>query len=155
MTRHAKPENGKAVALPTGAKLFSSLHREIDHLFDDVRKGFDDITTLPMQPAIDMTETATELRISAELPGLTAKDVDVHVEDGALVISGEKSSSKEDAGDNYRFSERSYGVFSRSIGLPRGVDASQVKASMDKGVLKITVARPPAAEQQRIPVTAG
>jgi len=85
------------------------------------------------------------LEITAELPGVKQEDIDVHVEDGVLTLSGEKRSEKSDEQRGY--SERSYGRFERTITLPPNVDEDACRADFRDGVLTITVPR--AAEKQR------
>ena len=89
-------------------------------------------------PAMDIIETPTELTLSAELPGLDQKDVDVSVEDGVLTISGEKTEERKEEEDKkvYLY-ERSYGSFQRSFSLPANVDAGKIAADFQKGVLKV------------------
>src|SRR5580692_6865074 len=119
--------------------LFSAL-REIDRLFDDFGRGLGPFgMQMPtnLMPSIDVTETDKEIEITAELPGLERKDVDISLEDDVLTIRGEKkaesepSDKKRNGGDkNYHLSERSYGVFYRMLQLPPGIDPSAVKATM-------------------------
>jgi HSP20 family protein len=141
--------------------LFGSLHREIDRLFDDLTRG--GFGTLPspaqtnLMPSIDVTETDKEIEITAELPGLERKDVDISIEDDLLTIRGEKKveTKQEDQGGkdkNYHVSERSYGMFYRVIQLPPGVDPSSIQAVMSKGVLKLTIPKPAKAEPKKIEV---
>jgi HSP20 family protein len=141
--------------------LFGSLHREIDRLFDDLTRG--GFGTLPspaqtnLMPSIDVTETDKEIQITAELPGLERKDVDISIEDDLLTIRGEKKvetkqEDQEDKDKNYHVSERSYGVFYRVIQLPPGVDPSSIQAVMSKGVLKLTIPKPAKAEPKKIEV---
>jgi HSP20 family protein len=137
------------------------LHREIDRLFDDLTRG--GFGTLPspaqtnLMPSIDVTETDKEIEITAELPGLERKDVDISIEDDLLTIRGEKKveTKQEDQGGkdkNYHVSERSYGMFYRVIQLPPGVDPSSIQAVMSKGVLKLTTPKPAKAEPKKIEV---
>jgi HSP20 family protein len=137
------------------------LHREIDRLFDDLTRG--GFGTLPspaqtnLMPSIDVTETDKEIEITAELPGLERKDVDISIEDDLLTIRGEKKveTKQEDQGGkdkNYHVSERSYGMFYRVIQLPPGVDPSSIQAVMSKGVLKLTIPKPAKAEPKKIEV---
>lgn len=155
MSKHVKSKDAQAVAVRTGARVFSSLQREIDHLFEDVRKGFEGLTTVDLQPAIDITETDGEVKISAELPGLGPKDVDVHVDGDVLVISGEKSADREEEVGAFKVTERSYGAFSRAITLPRGADPAKLAATMNNGVLTVRIPRSAPVDRQRIEVKAG
>jgi len=136
---------------------FMSLQREIDRLFDDFTRGFPAFSTgggNEMLPSVDVTETDKQIEITAELPGLEEKDVQVNFADNVLTIRGEKKAEKEEKDKAYRLVERSYGSFVRSLQLPDGVDANTIKASIDKGVLKVTVPKPAPAQVKKIDVKA-
>ena len=96
-------------------------------------------------PQIDVSETGKEVRVTAELPGLDEKDLDVSVTENVLTIKGEKKVEKEAEEGDYYHSERSYGYFNRAIQLPPGIDAGQAKAKFKKGVLKVTIPKKPEA----------
>lgn len=132
--------------------VFGSLQREMDRVFDDFGRGFEAWNGRDLTPKFDVSETDSEIDITAELPGLEEKDVDVSLSDGALTISGEKKADKEKKGKDYWYAERSYGAFSRRLPMPPGVDASSVKASMAKGVLSVTVTKPAGAAAKKIEV---
>jgi HSP20 family protein len=123
-------------------------------MFDDmenrVNKLLDGMLTTPFNadvgaetigwtPATEMSETPTELSLTAELPGLDKKDVDISVDDGVLTIRGTKTQERTEGKENtqYYVWERSYGTFERSFTLPRTVDASKISAEFEKGVLKV------------------
>jgi len=135
---------------------FMSLQREIDRLFDDFTSGFPAFTAGKAQllPSIDVTETDKEIEITAELPGLEEKDVQINVADNLLTIRGEKKAEKEEKDKNYRLIERSYGSFERTLELPDGVNADAIKANIAKGVLKVTVPKPAPAQSKKIEVKA-
>lgn len=135
------------------ASVFGSLQREIDRLFEDFtpvfaagRAGAD------VKCKMDLAETKDGLELTVELPGLEEKDVNVSIADGVLTVSGEKKFESEQKDKNYHFVERGYGSFSRSIALPDGVQADQIKASLAKGLLKVTVPTPAKAEPKKIAV---
>ena len=91
-------------------------------------------------PSVDIYETEKhDLVLRAELPGMTRQDIEVTVENGTLVIKGEKKFDTEVKEENYRRIERSYGTFHRSFTLPNTVDASKVTAEYKNGVLTITL----------------
>lgn len=134
---------------------FMSLQREIDRLFDDFTRGFPALSGGhggEMLPSVDVTETDKQIEITAELPGLEEKDVQVNFADNVLTIRGEKKAEKEEKDKTFRLVERSYGSFVRSLELPDGVDANAIKASIDKGVLKVTVPKPAPAQVKKIDV---
>ena len=134
---------------------FMSLQREIDRLFDDFTRGFPTFSATAaaeLLPSMDVTETDKQIEITAELPGLEEKDVQINVADNVLTIRGEKKAEKEEKDKNYRLVERSYGSFVRSLELPDGVNADAIKASIAKGVLKVTVPKPAPAQVKKIDV---
>jgi HSP20 family protein len=134
---------------------FLSLQQEIDRLFDDFTRGFPAFGAgmgNAMVPTMDVAETDKEIEITAELPGLEEKDVQINVADSVLTIRGEKKAEKEEKDKNYRLVERNYGSFERSLELPKGVNLDAIKASIDKGVLKVTVLKPAPAQVKKVEV---
>lgn len=100
-------------------------------------------------PAMDMSEDDKAYKISAELPGLDAKDVDVTISGNTLLLKGEKRQEKEEKEQNYYLSERIYGSFQRAFELPASVDRDKIAADFSKGVLTITLPKTPAAQKQQ------
>jgi HSP20 family protein len=147
--------NGSRTVAPPA--LFGSLQREIDRLFDDFARGnFASLSQAQTNliPQIDVVETDKQIEITAELPGLERKDVEISVEDDMLTIRGEKKieTKEEDKNKNYHVSERSYGVFYRMLQLPAGVDPSSIQATMLNGVLKLTIPKPAKTQPKKIEV---
>jgi HSP20 family protein len=94
-------------------------------------------------PAVNVSETDKEYHVTAELPGMDEKDIELTLNRDALIIRGEKKQETEDKGKGYYRMERSYGTFHRSIPLPQEIDADHVNASFNKGVLTITLPKLP------------
>lgn len=93
-------------------------------------------------PQVEVRERDNNIVVRADLPGLSRDDVDVEVDNDALVIRGERRNDWEDEREgNYR-SERSYGTFYRAIALPEGVDPNTCKATFKDGVLEVTLPKP-------------
>ena len=152
-----------------GGDTFLSLHREMNRLFDDFfRTGAptrSDDRALGgagagqfVQAHMNVSETPNEIRITAELPGVTERDIDVSLEDDVLSIRGEKRFEESGGGEkeSYHFVERSYGTFQRSIRLPFSVDPDQVQARFENGVLTITLPKTQSQERSRkIQIQAG
>jgi HSP20 family protein len=131
---------------------FTTLHREVNRLFDDVMRRFDspfgsdrffDRTT--GWPNIEVSETDVEVKVTAELSGLDEKDVEVELTEGVLVIKGEKRTETDDK--DRRFSERYYGHFERRIPVD-DVDEDKVSATFRNGLLTVTMPRTPAAKSK-------
>ena len=141
--------------------IWQSFRGEMDRLFDRFGSGFGFPSLRRMfdiepawrssfsysTPAIDMSEDEKAYKISAELPGIDAKDIDVSVSGDILVLKGEKRQEKEKQDKNYHFSERAYGSFQRAFELPASVDRDKIAADFSKGVLSITL--PKRAEAQK------
>ncbi|MFQ3573315.1 MAG: Hsp20/alpha crystallin family protein [Thermodesulfovibrionales bacterium] len=122
---------------------FLALHREINSLFDNFFKEFD---VAPFgqsfegfTPRIDVLDSEKEIKVTAELPGMDEKDIDVSLSKNTLTIKGEKKVEKEDKGKDYYRMERSYGSFCRTIALPVDVNLDKAEAKFSKGILTITL----------------
>lgn len=103
-------------------------------------------------PAMNLSEGEKELTVTAELPGVDPKEVEVTLEKGVLTIRGEKKFEGEEKKDNYHRIERSYGSFARSVALPRPVQEDKVKAAYADGVLKLTLPLAKEAQAKRIKI---
>jgi HSP20 family protein len=130
----------------------------MNRLFDDVFRGFDDPRLWGGRggwPSVDVEETEKEYRVTAELPGLEERDVEVLLQDGLLTVRGEKKLETE--ARNRSYSERFYGRFERQITLDRDVDDGAVNATFKNGVLTVTVPKNARAVERtkRIPINAG
>lgn len=108
-------------------------------------------------PAVDLVEKENAYELSAELPGLDEKDVQLTLKDDVLILSGEKKEQTEEKRPGYRFSERRFGSFRRSFRLPDDVDQNKIEASFKKGVLTITLPKNPEAakSEKKIDVKTG
>jgi len=128
---------------------FAMMQREMNRIFDSFNRNwgvgaYPDVTGSFM-PRLDVTEDAKAFTVTAELPGMNEKEIDLSISGDTLTIRGEKKEEKEDKNKNYYYSERSYGSFMRSVPLPRQVATDQVSASFKKGVLTITLPKTAAA----------
>ncbi len=138
---------------------FRALQRQIDQVFSDFSR---DVPSLgwprngSLGLAVDVAETDKTMEITADLPGVDEKDISVTLAGDVLTIKAEKKTEKEEKGKDYRLSERSYGMFERSMELPFKLESSKVDAKFDKGVLKVTLNKPADVQTltQKIPVKA-
>lgn len=104
-------------------------------------------------PTIEVKEKDGKLFVTAELPGVKNEDIKVHIDGDSLIVEGERKQEKEEKGEGYYRSERSYGSFYRAIPLPEGVKGDQATAQFNNGVLQVTVPIPEAkAKRQDIPI---
>jgi HSP20 family protein len=129
-----------------------SLHREMNRLFDDVFRGFD-LSPFSMDrwngtnawPRIEISQSEKEVQVTAELPGLEEKDIEVGLANGVLAIRGEKKTETEDK--DRLFSERYYGRFERRIPLD-DIDQDKIYASFKNGVLNVTLPKSSTAQRK-------
>nr|WP_294552094.1 Hsp20/alpha crystallin family protein [uncultured Rhodopila sp.] len=135
---------------------FSVLQRQMNRVLEDVfgpETGVFSQAPEPIRgilsPRIELTETENELRLIAELPGVKEQEIEVSLDDGRLTLRAEKKLERKDERENTHFTERSYGVFQRSLQLPFQVDPDQVNAAFDNGVLTITLPKPKGRDQKR------
>jgi HSP20 family protein len=129
-------------------------------LFDDrferlIERTFGRERQAPWMPAMDVYETDDELVVTVELPGMSADDVDVSVEDATLTVSGTRAFSSQVKEESYHRIERRYGTFSRAVTLPPQVDTSKVDARFADGVLTVEVTKVEKAKPKKIQVKAG
>ena len=136
----------------------SSLQTEMNRLFN---AAFD---TSPggnggnrrWAPAMDLLETDEHFVLRADLPGMTEADVNIELEDNVLTVSGERKAEHEEKREGFYRVERAFGSFSRSLTLPKGVDAESVTAGFDNGVLEVRIPKPEQRKPRKITIgTAG
>jgi HSP20 family protein len=152
-----KTEKGAAV------RPLASLRREIDRLFE----GFDrDFWGFPFRrsvfdiepfwrrelswsaaPAVDVSESDKAYEITADLPGMDEKNIEVKVSNGNIMIKGKMEEEKEEKQKDYYLQERRFGSFERSFHVPEGVDTDKIEASFKKGVLTVTLPKSPEAQK--------
>lgn len=131
-----------------------ALWNQFDDLMnEDIFRGRR-MNTPTFAPAVDIQETKEGYELLADLPGLTANDVEITVENGTLTLSGERKFEKKDEKEGYRRIERTYGSFRRSFTLPKGVDADQISAHVEHGQLRVLVPKPVAELPRKIRVEA-
>ncbi len=117
-----------------------TLRERMNRLFEDMvtNRGEErDLVASSWAPSVDIFETENEVVLTAEVPGIDEKDIEIKVEDNSLTIRGERKFEKETKEENYHRIERSYGSFFRSFTLPSTVDQDKVEAQYENGVLKI------------------
>lgn len=137
---------------------FRSLREQIDRLMDEFDRGlfpsrWFEMTPLSrfasdigdVVPAVDVVDEETLYRVTAELPGLSEKDIEVTKDGDLLTIKGEKKEQREQREKGYFLSERHFGSFQRSLCLPNGIDDSRIEAKFENGILTIVLPKTPEA----------
>lgn len=156
-------------AFTRAADPFTALQQDMNRLFDNAFTGSFGVPSAfgqqpggqwPMLPAMEVKETDKALELTAELPGVAEKDIDVALANGMLTIRAEKHQDKDETSGKdgaYHVTERSYGAFARSMQVPFDVDADKVTATFKDGVLKLVLPKPLEVEQktQKIAIKGG
>ncbi|WP_420427348.1 Hsp20/alpha crystallin family protein [Algiphilus sp.] len=157
-----RPGGERAMRHPAAEHPLARMHREMDRLFEDVFSSFgipDPLMrgSLPqpggswsnmLRPQLDISENDTGYTITVEIPGVERDDVDISVDDGTLLIRGEKRQSEEHHAGDFHAVERNYGRFQRVLDLPEDADEAQIAARFKDGVLSVHVPRRADAEQR-------
>jgi len=159
-TRETTPET---TSVPQIWRPFESLRREVDRLFENFDQGFlwspfqrtgFDFTPFWQQeigfgatPAVDIVETDDAYEVSAELPGIDEKNIEVSLVDGSLTIKGEKEERSDEEKKGYYLHERHFGSFERRFRIPESVDPDRIEARFRKGVLTVTLPKKPEARK--------
>lgn len=152
---HRSDRDRNAIVRSESLSPVINLHREMNRLFDDIFRGFEGSRLWGGRgdwPSIDVEETDKDYRVTAELPGMEERDVEVLLQDGVLTIRGEKKVEGESR--NRRFGERFYGRFERQLSFDHDVDENRVSATFRNGVLTVTVQKSAQAVERsrRIPI---
>jgi len=170
------PDTPVPVAKQTGsapmrrpADPWQGVHDEMDRMiermshgfgFPSLRRMFDtpafDKSFAP-NPAVDVAEDDKAYRITAELPGMSEKDIEVNLSENTITLKGEKHEEKAQKDKDYHVSERRYGAFQRAFGLPPGIDRDKVAATFEKGVLTVTMPKTVESvnQQKKVEIKAG
>jgi HSP20 family protein len=161
MTETAKNLPVKAEKAAVPRRPLATLRQEIDRLFEyfdqdfwtsPFRRSVFDVEPLwrrefkwAASPAVDIVEKEKTYEVTAELPGMDEKSIEVKLVNGDLTIKGEKQEEKEEKKNDYYLHERHFGSFERRFAVPAGVDTDKIEASFKKGVLTVTLPKKPEA----------
>lgn len=156
---------GKNVPIKrSDADPFEALHREINRVFENFSRGFFGLSPFSLNaleeshwgefaPRVDVREDDKEIEVTAELPGMDEKDVQVSLSNDALLIRGEKKTEREEKGKDWCRMERSFGSFNRSIPLPDAIDSGKAEATFKKGLLTVKIPKRAEAKQEAKRIT--
>ena len=129
--------------------LFGRLHRQLEQSFGDT-----DAASVSWIPRVDVREENERFVVTADLPGVEGKNIEITADEGVLTISGQRGSEKKTAGEGYERVERASGSFLRRFTLPESADAEAIKATHLNGVLELSIPKRPQAQPRRIEVQA-
>ncbi len=131
-----------------------TIQDQINRLFEENLQRTDEkgMSVTSWQPLVDIYEDGQAIVIKAEIPEMDEKDIQVNIEDNTLTIKGERKLEQEEKKENYHRVERFYGSFMRSFDLPTTVDQSGIKASYDKGVLKVVLPKKEEVKPKKVAI---
>lgn len=127
-------------------ELYRDMDTVVQHLFGDDR------VPVGFTPRTNVAESESQFEISMELPGLTTDDVQLEVEDGCLVVSGEHKNETEAEGKTYHRVERRYGTFRRVVRIPDNVDQERIDANFQNGILTVTLPKSQEEKTRKITI---
>jgi len=137
---------------PRSSDLFDSLFRQLS----DMQVPHEFLTeSIGWTPLVELVDTGEEFVLTAELPGIDPKDIDIDLEDDRLTIRGTKKDELEKEDREYQIYERRYGSFERSFSLPRSVDSEKIEANFENGVLTIRLPKTEVARGRKIEIKNG
>ncbi len=132
-----------------------TLREKMNHLFEDFypAQGEErDLVASSWTPAVDIYETEQELFLTAELPGIEDRHIEIKIEDNTLTLKGERKFEKESKEENYHRVERSYGSFYRTFSIPAYIDQDKIKAEHEHGLLKVSLPKKHDSKPRKIEV---
>lgn len=133
--------------------LMNQLHNELNHIFEP---GASDesgvLSAADWVPAVDIQEEAERFVLTADIPGVDPKNIDITMEDGMLTLRGERKAVKEDERNGFRRLERVRGTFYRRFSLPDTADSEGISARSEHGVLEVVIPKQPKVQPRRITV---
>jgi HSP20 family protein len=132
-----------------------TLRERMNKIFEDMspaRGEERDLTAAAWTPSVDIYETENDVVLTAEVPGIDEKDIEIKVEDNTLTIRGERKFEKETREENYHRIERAYGTFFRSFSLPSSVDQDRIEAQHENGVLRIRMPKKAEVKPRKVKI---
>ncbi len=131
---------------------FVEMSNRVSRLLDE--PFFESKNSVQWSPSFNLSESAEDLNLSVELPGVSKEDISIVIEDNVLKLTGEKGSIEEGVGSDpvTHVHERNFGSFTRSLKLPRTVDSSKISAELKNGVLEVRLPKAAESKGRRIPI---
>ncbi len=132
-----------------------TLRERMNRLFEDAftsRGDEKDLVASSWSPSVDIYETENEIVLTAEIPGVDEKNIEIKLEDNTLSLKGERNFEKETKEENYHRIERAYGSFYRSFTIPRNIDQDNIKAESENGILRISMPKKPELKPKKVKI---
>lgn len=139
----------------TPSRTLRDLQREVDGIFDRFfgrRSGDEGSTSAVWAPQTDLTETDDAFRIRLDVPGMSKEDITINLQNSTLTVSGTRSSEETEEGEEYVRVERAFGNFHRTFTLPEAVDAENIQATYEDGVLTISIPKTEESTRRQIEI---
>jgi HSP20 family protein len=134
----------------------TGMQQEMNRLFDEFfGERQTEMAECSWTPMVDVSETETEIRVRAELPGLNQDNIAINLQENVLTLTGEKKQEQKEEQENFHRVERCYGSFTRSFTLPTAVKNDTVQATFKNGVLLITLPKAEEAKPKKIAINIG
>jgi len=132
---------------------FNTLQSTLNRVFQDFNRGSDELMTSgTFVPPVDIYEDEQSITLKMEVPGVAQENLNLHLENNTLTVSGERKFEKNEKEENFHRIERRYGSFTRSFTLPNTVDGEKVNAAYDNGILSIQLAKKAEAKPKQIKI---
>lgn len=132
--------------------MLEQMRRDMDRVFASRNGDESSSAVSEWTPAVDIQEDDKRFLIEADIPGVDPKDIEVHMENGMLTISGERESENKEEKEGYKRIERMRGSFYRRFSLPDSADAEKISAKSHNGVLQITIPKKETEQPRRISI---
>ncbi|MBC7197434.1 MAG: Hsp20/alpha crystallin family protein [Deferribacterales bacterium] len=130
-----------------------NLQEEVNKLFDDFFLPTESGGDFPFVPSVDISETKNQIKVKADLPGISEKDIELTLENNILTIKGKREEEKETKEENFYSRERVYGSFLRQIQIPKKIKQDSIKAKFKNGVLEVVMDKAEEEKTKAIPIS--
>ena len=130
-----------------------NLQEEVNRLFDDFFLPTEAGGEFPFVPSVDISETKNQIKVKADIPGISEKDIELTLENNILTIKGKREEEKETKEENFYSRERVYGSFLRQIQIPKKIKQDSIKAKFKNGVLEVVMDKAEEEKTKAIPIS--
>ncbi len=135
--------------------LQGEMNRVFDQFFGGGGRSGNGVSSRRWVPAMDLVESEDHLVLRADLPGMSEEDINIELKDNVLTVSGERRADERHEGEGFYRVERAFGSFARALSLPEGINADQIEANFDRGVLEVRIPKPEERKPHRVQIGKG